>query len=301
MFAPWRRTRTFIFIKGAAGFDRGFDVYDIVPGLTWNASTDENISSPKSERAAERMLGNAVNTAGRFFAWFHFLDPHDQYQRHPGGPNFGNRARDIYDGEVAFTDRYIGKLLDFVATQPWGQRTVIVFSADHGEAFGEHNFWRHAFELWQPLIRVPWMFVVPGAAPKHIDENRSHLDMAPTILDLMGVPHEGMEGRSLVSEIFGREEPAHRDVIVDLPRTSDSDRRRAVIHDNYKLIAYGDDAYYQVYNLELDPGETRSIEKTERGKFDEMVALYRSKKVDIKDIGPYQCRKLKGAPVGRAY
>jgi arylsulfatase A-like enzyme len=214
---------------------------------------------------------------------------------------FGKKARDLYDGEVTFTDRYIGKLLEFVAHKPWGARTAIVFSADHGEVFGEHSQWRHAFELWQPLVRVPWMFVLPGVAPRHIDLNRSHLDLAPTILELMGLSAEGMEGKSLVGELYGRQAPEARDVVVDLPRTSDSDRRRAIIHDHYKLISYGDDNNYQVYDIEADPSESQSLAKTDRAKYDEMVALYQAKQKEIKDVGPYACRTLKGAPVGRAY
>jgi arylsulfatase A-like enzyme len=289
------------FRKEAAGFDRGFDIYELVPKLKWNSTTDENITSPDSEKLAEKMLGDPANTSGRFFAWYHFLDPHDQYQRHPGIELFGHKARDLYDGEVTFTDQYIGKLLEFVAHQPYASRTAVIVSADHGEVFGEHGQYRHAFELWQPLIRVPLMFVVPGAEPKHIDTNRSHIDLAPTILDLMGVPHDGMEGQSLVPEIFGTAPAEARDVIVDLPRTSDSDRRRAIIHDHYKLIAYGDDARYEVYDIEADPDESHSLQRTDREKFDEMVALYKSKKKDIHDVKPYACRTLKGAPVGRDY
>ena len=72
---------------------------------------------------------------------------------HPGiGPG-GNTPRDRYDGEVTFTDRYVGKLLDFIAAQPWGARTAIVVTADHGEAFGEHRQYMHGFELWENLVR----------------------------------------------------------------------------------------------------------------------------------------------------
>jgi choline-sulfatase len=289
------------FRKGAAGFDKGFDVYEMVPGLKWNATTDENITGPAHEKIAERLLGDAANTSGRFFAWFHFLDPHDQYMRHPDIKPLGRKARDLYDGEVTFTDRYIGQLFDYVAKQPWGAHTAIIISADHGEAFGEHGCFRHAFELWQPLIRVPLMVMVPGVTPRRIDLNRSAIDLAPTILELMGLAPEGLDGVSLVPELYQKQEPEARDVIVDLPRTSNSDRRRAIIRDRYKVIAYGDDSYYQVFDIEADPGETKSLEKTDRPKFNEMVALYKSKKKEIKDIGPYACRTLKGAPVGRAY
>lgn len=289
------------FQKTAAGFDRGFDVYEMVPNLKWNSTTDENITSPQHERIAEKILGDPANTSGRFFAWFHFLDPHDQYQRHSGVALYGKKARNLYDGEVTFTDAYIGKLLDFVAAQPWGGRTAIIVTADHGEVFGEHGQYRHAFELWEPLVRVSWMFVVPGAQPKHIDVKRSHIDLAPTILELMGLSPDGMEGKSLVPEIYEKAAPEARDVIIDLPRTSDSDRRRAIIHDNYKLIAYGDDVRYELYDVDADPEESMSLQKTDRAKFAEMVALYKTKRKEIKDVGPYACRTLKGAPVGRAY
>ena len=119
----------------SAGFDQGFDKYELVPNLKWNSTTDENISSPQLEGIAERMLGDPANETERFFAWFHFLDPHDQYLPHPGIGPYGPTARDRYDAEVTFTDQYIGKLLDFVATRSWASRTAIIVTADHGEAF----------------------------------------------------------------------------------------------------------------------------------------------------------------------
>jgi hypothetical protein len=110
-----------------------------------------------------------------------------------------------------------------------------------------------------------------------------------------------MEGTSLVPELYGKADPLPRDIVLDLPRTSDSDRRRAIIHDHHKLIAYGDDVRFQVFDLDLDPEESASLEKKDRAKFDEMVALYKAKRKEIKDVGPYACRTLKGAPVGRGF
>jgi arylsulfatase A-like enzyme len=289
------------FRKEAAGFQRGFDVYELVPNLKWNSTTDENITSPETEKIAERLLSDPANTKGRFFAWFHWLDPHDQYMRHPGVELYGRKARDLYDGEVTFTDTYIGKLLQFVRAQPWGSRTGIIVTADHGEVFGEHGMYRHAFELWEPLVRVSLMFALPGALPKRIDVKRSHIDLAPTILELMGVACDGMEGKSLLPEIYGKAPAEDRDVVVDLPRTSNSDRRRALLHDHYKLIAFGDDTRFEVYDIQADPDEAKPLAKTDRAKHDEMVALYKAKRTEIQDVGPYACRTLQGAPPGRAY
>ena len=134
-----------------------------------------------------------------FFAWFHFMDPHDVYQPHPELPSFGRKARDLYDGEVRYTDQWVGKLVDFIRDAPWGKRTAIVVSADHGEAFGEHGFYRHAHELWEELVHVPLFFYIPGVKPRRVNAYRSAVDLAPTILELTGVKiKDSMRGVSLV-------------------------------------------------------------------------------------------------------
>jgi choline-sulfatase len=88
---------------------------------------------------------------------------------------------------------------------------------------------------------------------------------------------------------------------VDLPRTSDSDRRRALYHGRHKIIAFGDDAYFQVFDLQADPDEARSLEKDDPTAFADMIERYRAATKAIRDIGPYACRTLKGAPPGRGY
>jgi choline-sulfatase len=286
-----------------AGFDQGFDRWEVVPNLKWNATTDENITSPELETIAERLLSEPRTAEGRFFAWFHFLDPHDQYMPHAGIGPYGNTPRDRYDVEVTFTDRYIGKLLDFVAAQPWGARTAIIVTADHGEAFGEHHQYVHGFELWENLVRVPLFFVVPGAAPRTIDSTRGAVDIAPTVLGLLGVapstPVDGggvasFEGESLVPEIEGGDvEP--RDVVLDLPETSDNDRRRALVHGNLKIIAFGKSPYFQVFDLGSDPGELKPISRGE--VFDAMVTRLRAFEKTVKDIPPTKCKEgcLNGA------
>jgi len=94
-----------------------------VPGVTFDPNTDRDITSPQHEKIAEEMLGDPENDNRRFFFWAHFLDPHDIYQHHDG-IDWGTSPRSIYDGEVQFTDQYIGKLLDFIAAKPWAARTA---------------------------------------------------------------------------------------------------------------------------------------------------------------------------------
>ncbi|MGH7269007.1 MAG: sulfatase, partial [Polyangiaceae bacterium] len=238
----------------SAGFDAGFDDWEIVPGITFDANTDRDITSPGSEKLAEQLLGDPANGSRRFFFWAHLLDPHDLYQHHDG-IDWGPLPRDRYDGEVTFTDRYVGKLFDFIARQSWAKRTVIIVTSDHGEEFGEHGMTRHGFEVWETLVHVPLMISAPGAPPRRITSMRSALDLAPTILELFGVPPDpSFEGQSLVPEIYGAPAP-ERDVVVDLPATSDNAMRRALIHGHSKLICFGDDHYCKLFDLDRDPGE----------------------------------------------
>jgi choline-sulfatase len=273
----------------SAGFDQGFDVYQVVPGIKFDNTTDNNVTSPQHEAMAEKLLDDPRLDTGRFFAWFHFLDPHDQYLSHEkdGIPPYGKSLRDRYDAEVTFTDRYLGKLLDFIATKPWAKRTAIIVTADHGEAFGEHNMYSHGFELWENLVRVPMFIVAPGAAPRRIDTPRSAIDLAPTILELLGAPPEPtFEGKSLVSELYGA--PAEpRDVVLDLPMTSDNDKRRAIVRGDLKIVAYGKDELLRLYDVKADPEEKSPITKGD--PYDAMAKTYRAFAKTVKEVAPTSC------------
>lgn len=277
------------YFKGT-GLDQGFDQWELVPDLKWNNQTDENITSPKLEAIAEKLLSDSSLDQKRFFAWFHFVDPHDGYMTHEGiAWNDNKTLRDRYDGEITYTDQYIGKLLDFVAARPYGRRVAWVLTGDHGESFGEHKRYNHGFELWQNLVRVPLVFVLPDAQPRTIDATRSALDVAPTILELMKAPADpSFRGKSLVPELRGaRAEP--RDVIVDLPQTSDNERRRALISGAKKIIAYGPTEYSVAYDLEADPDENKPL--VSGPLYDEMRARYQDAVKDIKDVPPTRCRE----------
>ncbi len=291
----------FYFDKQHAGFHQGFDVWEIVKGITSNNKTDENITSPQHLELAEKILGDKAATEKTFFAWFHFMDPHDEYLPHPGFGPFGdgNHSRDKYDVEVAFTDNHVGKLLAFVAQQPWAASTAIIVSSDHGEAFGEHKMHRHGFEIYEMLVRVPLMIQAPGATPRRIDAPRSAIDLAPTILDLTGAPAEpSFQGKSLVPELYGK--PAEpRDVIVDLPRTTDNDRRRALIHGHHKIIAWGDDFSWELFDIGADPGEETDLKRGNPALFAEMKQRYKDAVKKLKDICPKHTDKLKGKDKGR--
>ena len=145
------------------------------------------------------------------------------------------------------------------------------------------------------------LVVVPGAAPRRIEASRSHVDLAPTLLELFGLPPEPeFTGHSLVPELRGAA-PEARDVWVDLARTGNNDRRRGLIHGQYKLTAYGDDGRFDLYDIEADPGELTNLARTQPEVYRDMVRRYREAQPGIRNEHVYGCRTLTGAPPGRGW
>src|SRR6185295_19414587 len=107
-----------------------------------------------------------------------------------------------YDYEIAFCDSWVGKLIDAVKQLGLADSTAIVVIADHGEAWGEHKAYFHGTDLFDEQLRVPMIFVVPGRAPQVIDDPVALVDVAPTLIDLMGAPiPANMRGQSLLPVI----------------------------------------------------------------------------------------------------
>jgi arylsulfatase A-like enzyme len=287
------------------GVDQGYDDYRLLPGTFLDTKGVFDVTSERLNALAKQMLGDAKNVSlapGKgFFAYFHFLDPHYQYFKHDNHPDFGNRRRDIYDNEVHFTDHWVGDLIDWIGKQSYADKTAIIVTADHGEGFGEHNHLRHAYEVWEALVRVPLILCVPGAPARRVEEPRGHIDLAPTIAELIGVtPQEPWRGKSLVAEAFGA--PAlPRPVIVDLPRCDLMDRRRALISGDYKLIAFGNDVSFQLYDVAKDFKEEKELSQSLPEKLRELKASYRELGKQIPNLPVVGDAPLKGARPGQRY
>jgi choline-sulfatase len=277
------------------GLEQGFDIWEVVKGITFDAQTDNHVTSDKSITRIIELLSDPENVKGQFFLWSHLMDPHDKYIKHKESPDFGDKNRDRYDSEVWFTDMWLGKLFEFGKKQPWWDDTAIIVSADHGEAFGEHGMHKHAFELWDVLVRIPLLVKAPGAEPQRISEPRTHIDMAPTVMELMGLePLSGFQGQSLVKEIYGAEEPKKRDVIVmELAEDTHNPHRRAIIVGDYKLIVFDTGWQKLLFNLKDDPGEENDLAKKEPEKLAELDEIFKKTFAEIPSIAPYGGMKLK--------
>jgi arylsulfatase A-like enzyme len=273
-----------IFTMGAAsngyfrdwsGMTQGFTVFDLsaTPPAS-EGDTDANATSAELTSAALKLL--AAHAAGqRFFLWVHYFDPHLQYVPHSEAPNFldpsntssRSRMRALYDGEVWFTDKYIGDLLEAIASAPWGEKTIIAVTSDHGESMDEHGMgFQHGFEIWEPLVHVPLILSVPGARPHRVPVKRSVIDLVPTLLDLMGMAGTGtgeLSGQTLIPDIEASsdEDYEERDVYFDMPDGPYTHMRRGILHGptpGMKLIDFGA-SQVQVYDLRTDPEETEDL------------------------------------------
>lgn len=277
-------------LEGLSGLERGFDVVDVsaAPPASADWASATEVSSPGLTDAAIARLKERPE-GKRFFLWVHYLDPHADYLRHEGVPEFGSNARAMYDHEVAFTDQHIGRLLDAIGALPEADRTSIVVTSDHGEAFGEHKMWRHGVELWEPLVRVPLVVHVPGVKPHRIAARRSHIDLVPTLLEVMGLPlpdgsdpNDFLSGRSLAADLLrepGTEAPA-RDILVDMPGGPYNESRRAFIHGDLKLIV-SRGAQKELFDLAEDPGELRNLWSTRKGEIEAPFAIAKKKLREI--------------------
>lgn len=293
------------YFKPVMGMGQGFDDYRLLPGTELDIHGVEDVTSESLNKLAKTMLSVPKNVSQedgkRFFAYFHFLDPHYTYFQHKESPDWGLDLRALYDNEVHFTDRWVGDLVDWAQKQPWGKDTAIVISADHGEGFGERGRFRHAYDVWESLVRVPLIIHVPGAEPRRIETPRSHLDLAPTFADLMGLPHDPpFRGKSLVAEVFGA--PAElRPIVTELPRCDIMDRRRAVIDDNWKIIELGNDAEWLLFDVMKDPKEENDLSKSDPERFAAMKELYDKLSSEIPNEPIPGLVPLKGAPKGQRW
>src|SRR5262249_22174629 len=124
-----------------------------------------------------------------FFCWVHLFDPHAPYLAHEDlfGDEFADRP---YDGEIAYVDRQIGRLIAALTARGIESQTLVVIVGDHGEGLGEHNAQSHGMTLYQEALRVPLIFHYPGrlAHGQRASETVSLVDLSPTVLDLLELP-----------------------------------------------------------------------------------------------------------------
>jgi arylsulfatase A-like enzyme len=203
------------------GFGDGFSHYDF---------SVLDIGHPHDVSTSKELTDLALQGLRRmkepYFLWVHYFDPHFAYLSHAGFESFGSDDLGRYDSEIAFTDYHIARLLRNIDTK----NTVVVFTADHGEEFGEHGGQYH-YTFYDEVMRVPLMIEAPGLAPGTDRTQAEQIDLLPTILDLLGVESPAdLPGRDLLSG-----EPDDTPTFIERDRPPPW-RQRGVIKGNQKLF-----------------------------------------------------------------
>jgi arylsulfatase A-like enzyme len=237
-------------------FDQGFDRYD--------ASLAEGRLPRESTTAREVTdLGLAAAAAGSqpFFLWLHYFDPHDAYLPHAGHA-FGDTDSDRYDAEVAHTDAQIGRFLDGLRQHGLAERTVLAVIADHGEEFGDHGGSRHSKTLYDELLRVPLIVHVPGLPAGRVERVVRGIDLAPTLLSVVGVPVPApFMGSPVPWTDAGFALDADRVHVAETQHLADL---RATVVWPYKLIEARQEGRMRLFDLAADPREQRNLWKERR-------------------------------------
>jgi arylsulfatase A-like enzyme/tetratricopeptide (TPR) repeat protein len=191
-------------VNTQSGLGRGFDEFDdsFEKGAKGTAFfTDYQRRAGQVEEQAGPWLEQTAHEGTPFFAWVHFYDPHSPYA--PPQPYLTRYAQHLYEGEVAYTDEILGRLLSRLDQLGVRDRTLVVVTSDHGEALGEHGEEEHGFFVYEAVLHVPLIIRLPGRIPRgvRVKAVARSIDLVPTVLDLAGlrvaVP-AGLPGRSLV-------------------------------------------------------------------------------------------------------
>ncbi len=211
---------------------------------------------PRTATTVNRLALAAIDAAhGPFFAYLHYYEPHEPYVRH--GP-LRAVSPDAYDQEIAAVDRAIGSLWEQLAARGRLQDTVVVVTADHGEAFGEHGHRFHNAAAYEEDLRVPLLIVVPGVDGARISTPVSNTSVAATVLELLGVtvPEPAPTVGSLWPAMVQPQASASPRPIFAVARPDLDHERFAYLEGEAKVIFDRTMTSLEVYDLRVDPGET---------------------------------------------
>ncbi len=266
---------------GAAGYRTaafvGAAVLDRVTGIGQGFSLFDDQVRVGPERWfawEERAAGQVVDAAeaqldqlaAPFFLWVHFYDPHLPYV--PPEPYATRFEKSPYDGEIAYADAQLGRLLALLSARGLDRNLVIAVAGDHGESLGEHGEPAHDIFVYQATQRVPLLIAGPGIAAGRVVSGRVGLiDLAPTLADIAGVELPGASGRSLRA-LVAATAPPPQDVPSSAYEIESVFPARAygwaplfgAVKGNLKFI---EAPRPELYDLARDPRETRNLLETE--------------------------------------
>ena len=242
------------------GLNQGFDFYyDHFDFSRLQESNLEEMERPGNVVADVALDWLGKNHASKFYLWMHLYDPHYPYR--PPAP-YNEQYKDRpYDGEIAFADAQVGRLISFLKAKGLYGNTLIVLSGDHGESLGEHGEKTHGFFIYNATLHVPVIVHLPGTtAAKAVPEPVSLTDLMPTVLQALNieVPAQ-VQGRSLLTLLTAKKEEDARSLYAEtfLPRLHFNwSELRSLETEKYQFI---EAPKPELYDLATDPGEMHNL------------------------------------------
>ena len=194
-----------IVLARPSGLERGFDLFsDRFEIGEDDARFLNTIQRRGDETTKEATDWIRAHAGERFFAWIHLYDPHDPYE--PPGRYAADYADRPYDGEVAWSDELVGRLLAALADGGVADRTLVVVTSDHGEGLGDHGEAVHGYFIYETTLHVPLIVRGPGVkAGVTVDSVIRSVDLFPTVMEMLGVTSRApaTSGRSFARALRG--------------------------------------------------------------------------------------------------
>jgi arylsulfatase A-like enzyme/predicted Zn-dependent protease len=244
-------------LRKETGIGQGFDFFDAeMPPASPELSIGQvQRDGGESEKIAEHWLDSIGTT--RAFLFLHLYEPHKPY-----APPERFSAYAPYDGEIAYADEIVGRLVRYLKTHQLYDRSTIVLLSDHGEGLGDHGEQEHGLFVYEEAIHVPLIIKqeANAGAGRRVRDLVQHIDLVPTLLDLVKAPGPGnLSGRSLKPLLDGTRPLA--------PAPIYSEALYARYHFGWsELTAITDERYRyikapreELYDLEHDPTERDNI------------------------------------------
>jgi len=279
----------YVLRRRTRGFERGFTIYD-------DTMNERELVRPWPERTAEPTTDRAIELIERFrndhlFMWIHYQDPHGPYtppgrfaqqfqnpDREPrnlrvndclsgrgGIPSYQQLGSKTdfhyyvsqYDGEIRYQDEHFGRLIGAMKDSGLYDNALIIFSSDHGEELGEHDWhFCHGENLYHSLLHVPLIVRYRDELMGRRDQFVQHIDIFPTVLEILGVeanlPFRGSDLRQPYE--------MNRAIFAEMDSLLYEDGRKlSVVVAGHKLIYTPASGKLQLFGLTNDPDETRDL------------------------------------------
>lgn len=257
------------------GLSQGFDTYDDdLLGGAGSGRSNEVVDRPANEVVDSFLkwyVARAPSGNRPFFAWIHLYDPHFPYA--PPSPFKENFAGREYDGEIAFTDQQLGRVVEALQSRGELDRTLILVVSDHGESLGEHGEATHSHLIYDCTMKVPLILSHPKLFPAAQIVGGpavSTADIMPTVLSLLGLPPEqNLDGVNLAAG----PPPADRAVYMETLAPKLMNGWSPL----YGMRACGEKFIQaptqEYYDLAADPGELTNLIQERKAEARRMSAL----------------------------